>query len=50
MRTQQEEQRRRKRIAAMDRQVRNGSLVIRQMTKSERERHPAVVSDANRRP
>jgi hypothetical protein len=51
MKTQQErrEQRRQERVAAMEHQVRNGSLVIRQMTEAERARYPARKRGAGRR-
>ncbi|HEX6460894.1 MAG TPA: hypothetical protein VF032_18405 [Thermoleophilaceae bacterium] len=43
------EERRRERAAAMERQVRNGSLVIRQMTDAERQRYPAAKRNETRR-
>jgi hypothetical protein len=51
VKTQQErrDERRRERAAAMARQVRNGSLVIRQMTDAERRRYPAAKRNATRR-
>lgn len=44
MTTQQEqrEKRRQERAASMARQVRSGSLVIRQMTEAERKRYPGA--------
>jgi hypothetical protein len=34
------EERRREKLAAVDKQIRSGSLVVRQMTAAERERYP----------
>jgi hypothetical protein len=49
--TQQEkqEERRQERKAEMERQVRDGSLVIRQMTPAEKKRNPAKERDVKRR-
>jgi hypothetical protein len=43
MKTPQEraEEKRRQKLAEMQAQIRNGSLVVRQMTPAERERNPA---------
>jgi hypothetical protein len=47
--SERREQRRLDGIAEVERQVQAGSLVIRQMTKAERERQPAVERPATRR-
>jgi hypothetical protein len=51
MKTQREqrEKRHRERIAALQLQVREGSLIIRQMTEAERARYPARKRDVSRR-
>jgi hypothetical protein len=51
MKTQRErqEERRRERLAAVEDQVRRGSLTIRRMTEAERARYPARERRANRR-
>ena len=37
---EREEERRREKLAAVEKQIRDGSLVVRQMTAEERARHP----------
>jgi hypothetical protein len=51
MKTQREqrEKRHREGIAALQLQVREGSLIIRQMTEAERARYPARKRDVSRR-
>jgi hypothetical protein len=45
---EREQERRRQKLAAMEAQIRSGSLVVRQMTEAERARYPPKAAPRKR--